>query len=386
MNKKEFEFILQEGEGQFIEFKEHFDSSFAKEIVAFANASGGRIFLGVSDNKNIKGIKITNRLKSQIQDAARNCDPSINIKFEEFNKNILIINIKEGQDKPYKCSSGFYLRQGSNSQKMKRDEILDFSISENKIKFDTQINEKFIFKKDFDKEKLEEFLQKAKITKLLPYKKMFQELNITKDSKFTNAGVLFFAKNPQKFISHSVFTCALFKNNEGTDIIDRKEIKGSIIEIVEEVMKFVEKDTKVAYKFTGKPERENIYEYPLEAIREAVINSVMHRDYFEEGHNNILNIYPDHIKITNAWLKPSWFQIGKDTFRRNKLIADLFLRIRFIEKLGTGFERMKIYCKKVNAPQFKFDINEKFFRVIFYQSNDYLKLVDKKAVCKRTCH
>ncbi len=82
MNKKELKFILQEGEGQFIEFKENLDKKFAQEIVAFANASGGRIFLGIDDKNNIKGINITNKLKSEVQDIARNCDPSIVIKFE----------------------------------------------------------------------------------------------------------------------------------------------------------------------------------------------------------------------------------------------------------------------------------------------------------------
>jgi len=90
-----------------------------KEIVAFANSDGGRIFLGMDDKGKIKGINITNKLKSQIQDIARNCDPSIKISLEEF-ENILIINIEEGKDKPYKCSSGFYLRQGANLQKAYR--------------------------------------------------------------------------------------------------------------------------------------------------------------------------------------------------------------------------------------------------------------------------
>ncbi len=83
----------------------------------------------------IEGIKITNKLKSQIQDIARNCDPSINASIKEF-ENILIVETKEGKDKPYKCSFGFYLRQGANSQKMTRDEILDFAIGEGKIRFD----------------------------------------------------------------------------------------------------------------------------------------------------------------------------------------------------------------------------------------------------------
>ena len=77
MNKDELQLILSEGEGQFIEFKEKLDKHFSKELVAFANASGGRIFLGISDVAEITGINVDNRLRSQLQDIARNCDPPI---------------------------------------------------------------------------------------------------------------------------------------------------------------------------------------------------------------------------------------------------------------------------------------------------------------------
>ena len=92
MDKKEFEFILQEGEGLKIEFKEAFDSkNLSKELVAFANSEGGKIFLGVRDNGTIRGIEINNKLKSQIQDLARNCDPEVKISLEGY-ENIIIIH------------------------------------------------------------------------------------------------------------------------------------------------------------------------------------------------------------------------------------------------------------------------------------------------------
>ena len=78
MDKKELDMILKEGEGYKIEFKEGI-GNFGKELIAFANSSGGRIFLGVSDNGEIRGIKITNELKSRIQDIANNCKPKTKI-------------------------------------------------------------------------------------------------------------------------------------------------------------------------------------------------------------------------------------------------------------------------------------------------------------------
>jgi ATP-dependent DNA helicase RecG len=87
MNKDELQLILEEDEGYRIEFKESM-TSIDKELVAFANSSGGRIFLGITDDKEIKGVNITNKFKSQIQDIANNCQPSIKIILEEF-ENIL---------------------------------------------------------------------------------------------------------------------------------------------------------------------------------------------------------------------------------------------------------------------------------------------------------
>ena len=127
MTKKELEFILQEGEGYRIEFKEKL-SNLDKEICAFTNASGGSIYLGINDNRTIKGLEITDALKSKVVDIARNCDPSISVLLEEF-ENILIVEVREGANKPYRCGSGFYNRIGPNSQKMNRNEIIELNIS-----------------------------------------------------------------------------------------------------------------------------------------------------------------------------------------------------------------------------------------------------------------
>ena len=386
MDRKELEIILKEGEGYKIEFKEGI-GGLEKELVAFANASGGKVFLGVTDEGRVKGIRPTQKLKSQIQDIANNCRPRIKISTEDFD-NVLIVNVREGEDKPYECSSGFYKRIGPNSQKMARNEILEFFKSEGKIRFDELIEPKFSYPKDFDKNGFRRFLQLAEISKIGETERLLNGLGVAEKQEgrlyCNNAGILFFGKNAQRFIPWSVFTVALFKDDAGVDIIDRKEIEGSLFDIVEEVMKFVTLYAKVAYRFTGKPRRENVYEYPFDAIREAVINSVMHKYYFEHGHNNILRFLPDRIRIENYWQKPSHFVLGKTVFRRNHIIADLFAKIHFGEKMGTGFERIREVCKKENAPFPEVEFNENYFYVTFKQSHEYLKLVEKGEAIKTT--
>ena len=375
MNLKELDFVLKAGEGQFIEFKEKF-SGLEKEIVAFANASGGKIFIGISDNSKVKGIEITNKLKSKIQDIANNCDPDINIKLEEF-ENVLIIHVPEGKNKPYSCKEGFYLRMGPNSQKMKRDEIIDLITSVNTRTFDSLFNKRFDFKKDFDNDKFKNYLDRAELSRVISKESILQELGVM-DEKLNNAGILFFAKKPQKFYQQSVYTVVVFRDKEGADVIERKEIEGSLVEIVDQVMKFIEFYVKVAYKFTGKPERKNIYQYPKEAIREAIINSVMHKDYFETGHNNILKIFPGRLQIENIWKKPKNFELGKTVFRRNPIIANLFSKIHFGEKLGSGFARIKEYCKKEKAPLPEIKFTDTHFYIVFKQNPEYLGLAKNK--------
>ena len=187
--------ILQEGEGQYIEFKEKLGLDFSKEIVAFANSSGGKIFLGVTDNSEVKGIEITNKLKSQIQDIAKNCDPSIEIELESVEgEDILVVSVEEGKNKPYSCKEGFYLRMGANSQKMtpraypeksskkiftgsKRDEIMELAVKEGKIRFDEQICKDFDWK-DFDSEKFEYYLKLAGLSNNLGREDMLKNLKI----------------------------------------------------------------------------------------------------------------------------------------------------------------------------------------------------------------
>ena len=380
MNPKELVMLLEEGEGYKIEYKEGI-SGIDKDMIAFANSSGGRIFLGITDDKQIKGINITNRLKTQIQDIANNCRPKVKIFLEQIefhNKNILIINLRDGEDKPYECSTGFYERIGAISQKLTRDEIMGFFKTEGKIRFDELINEKFIYPQDFDKEKLNSFLELAGLFKTLSPERILISLGVAEKQEnriyLNHAGVLFFADDPQKFIPWSVFTVVLFKDMEGVDVIDRKEIRGSLFEIVGKVMDFVRLYTKVAYKFTGKPKREEIYEYPLEAIREAVINSVMHRDYFEKGHNNILRFFPDRILIENVWIEPKGFELGKTIFRRNHIISDLFARIGFGEKLGSGIQRMRSICKNADALEPIIEYNESYFWITFKPSGKYVQV------------
>ena len=383
MNKDELQLILEEGEGYRIEFKESM-TSIDKELIAFANSSGGRIFLGITDNKKIKGVKITNKLKSQVQDIANNCQPPIKIILEEF-ENILIINVKEGEDKPSKCSSGFYTRVGPNSQKLNRNEIIEFFKSEGLIRFDKLINLKFDYNTHFDPKKLEHFLRLAGISKVLDAPTVLTNLGVAEKQEgkviFNNTGILFFSKNLADIYFHTAITCVLYKGIEKIDVLDRRDFNEDLISSIDRAIIFLKQYIPLRYEMTGEPRRREIPEIPYEALREAIINATAHRDYFEKGTNIMVEMFDDRIDITNfggltKGLKPEDF--GKKSVLRNPNIANLLHRAGYIEKMGTGINKMKNLISKAGLPPIKFEFDN-FFTVTFTRTKKVTERVTKKV-------
>lgn len=369
MNKDELQLILEEGEGYRIEFKESM-TSIDKELVAFANSSGGRIFLGITDSKKIKGVKITNKFKSQIQDISNNCQPPIKIILEDF-ENILIINVREGEDKPHRCASGFYLRVGPNSQKLNRNEIIEFFKAEGLIRFGELINSRFDYNTHFDPEKLEHFLRLAGISKVLDAPTVLTNLGVAERQEgkviFNNTGILFFSKNLQDIYFHTAITCALYKGTEKIDVLDRRDFNEDLISNIDRAMIFLKQYIPLRYEMTGEPRRREIPEIPYEALREAIINATAHRDYFEKGTNIMVEMFDDRIEITNfgglaKGLNPEDF--GKKSVLRNPNIANLLHRAGYIEKMGTGINKMKNLISKAGLSPIKFEFDN-FFTVTF---------------------
>ncbi|MEJ1394711.1 MAG: ATP-binding protein, partial [Candidatus Sedimenticola sp. (ex Thyasira tokunagai)] len=121
------ELILEEGEGYTLEFKQSVNTDLSKELVAFANASGGRIFIGVNDQNQIVGCDLGNKTLSQIENMAVACDPPVAIAIEKLStQKVLVIHVPEGANRPHRCNKGFYLRNGANSQKMSTGDITAF--------------------------------------------------------------------------------------------------------------------------------------------------------------------------------------------------------------------------------------------------------------------
>ncbi|OGQ77970.1 MAG: transcriptional regulator [Deltaproteobacteria bacterium RIFCSPLOWO2_12_FULL_60_19] len=353
-----------------LEYKESLSSSLARELAAFANSAGGKILLGVRNDGTVVGMRDTNDLRAQIQDIARNCDPPVNVLVEAVG-NVLAVVVRESESKPVQCRDGFFWRQGASTQKLSRDEIRDFFRSEGAIRFDLTVYPKFRYPEDFDRAKFDAWIHESRITRRGRIEDVLVNIEAAERSGgkliFRNAGVLFFAKNVRHFFPHAYITCLLARGTDKTHILDRKDFDGGIVADIEEALRFIERNTRVAYRIE-RLRREEIPEYPLAALREAVTNAVMHRDWFNEGANVFVEIYTDRIEVSNPGGLPKGMlpsDLGHKSVRRNPLIADLLHRIEFIEKAGTGIKRMREEAKKCGSPEPKFETTG-FFTATFY--------------------
>ena len=365
MNKEELLKLIKTGEGLTLEFKENMGSNLGKEMCAFANTNGGKIILGVRDDGRVLGIKITNSLKSQIQDYARNIDPAFSVETEDV-ENILIIRVPEGKKKPYSVNGQFFIRIGANSQQLNREEIRDFFQKENMILFDNQPNVNFDLDKDFDEYKFKNFLELAKITDNLNNKEILRNLFLLEGEDLKNAGVLFFCHRIIKFFLGATISCVLYRGTNRTNILDKKEFDADLLSNYNNALIYTISKLNTAYII--KKERTERLELPEEALREAVVNAVVHRDYFSTGHVQI-DIFLDRIEISNPGGLVKGLtkkDFGKVSLPRNPLIMDLMLRVNKVEKIGSGIKRIKDAMSEYGL-NVRFE-STGFFRVIFKRS------------------
>lgn len=366
MKQEELKLIIKEGEGLTVEFKEKYTPKIDRDIVAFANSRGGLILLGVDDNGKLKGEKLTNRMKADINTIARNCEPSIHIKKIHQIGKIVIIEIPQGDEKPYSSSSGYYRRLDAVTQKMTQKEIRLVYKETTTIPFEERVN-KDVPWNDISKDKIKTFFKEAGVSvrKIMP-QDVLSSLNLAKKSAIKNAGVLFFAKEPRDAILQCQMTLVAFKGKDRVNIYDRNDVKDDLLTQFNEAVTFLQKHLNVRSEIKG-VNRQDIYEIPLEALREAVANAIIHRDYSMRGTSIMVEVHEDRVVVSN----PGGLMEGLNpraliniSVRRNELIADMFARMDKVERMGTGIKRMRDAVKSVGLPypQIKSDI---FFTITF---------------------
>ena len=367
-------------ENECCELKSILTKDIKKEIIAFANTNGGKIYVGIDDNSNIIGINnIDNNLQSltgMINDGIR---PSLiehtKIKTEKFDdKYIIIIEIQSGPNKPYYLAdkglkpSGVYLRHGSSSIQAS-DEIIRKMIFEHaSLRFEemTSKNQNLTF----------DYLEKKfKDNHITFDTNKYITLNIVNDeNKYTNLGLLLSDQ-----CSYTI-KCAIFNGTNKIEFRDRKEFTGSILKQVDDIFEYFELFNKISGKIVGL-KRIDTRDYPEYSLREALLNAVIHRSYYFDS-SIMVTLYDDKFEILSMGGLIDGITM-KEIFKgvsssRNPNLANIFYRFGYVESFGTGIGRIMDSYEEYNKKPV-FDATENTFSITLPNMN-YLENQDKSNI------
>lgn len=252
----------------------------------------------------------------------------------------------------------------------------------NKVAFDKRLNNEAGYS-DIDEKEVRDFLQnravKLKVAvPRIPIRdflvKTLKVVHKSADKKFipSNTALLFFGKDPSEFISQNEIRIARFKGTTRSQFIDSTEIKGPIYKMLDQVEKFFVRNTRLANKIV-EFKRVDIPEYPYEAIREAVINAIAHRDYTRLGAPIMMSIFDDRVEISNAGGLLPGLNIKKlegHHVTRNENICRIFHETLDMERFGTGVGKMKRLMKGHGLKSPEFLEEGDFFVSKFYGPGD----------------
>ncbi len=360
------------------ELKQELTKDIKKEIVAFANSGGGNIYIGITDNGEVTGV---DNIKESIESLSGMIREGIKsdltlytkINIEKINdKDIILIKVMDAPNKPYYLadkgikSSGVYLRYGNTSIPASEENIRKMIIDTQSQSFENMIS----INQDLHFEYMNDIFKRHNIE--IDNNK-YKTLNITNlNNKYTNLGLLLSDENPY------TIKCAIFNGKNKIEFKDRKEFTGSVLKQANEVFEYINLYNKTKGKIIGL-ERIDTTDYPEYAIREALLNAIIHRDYNYTG-SILISLFDDHFEITSLGglikglsIKDLYLGISET---RNPNLANIFYRLKYVESFGTGIERIiesyKEYDKK---PIFQNTDNS--FKVTLYNVN-YTEIEEKQ--------
>ncbi|MBI4653015.1 putative DNA binding domain-containing protein [Candidatus Kuenenbacteria bacterium] len=382
--EKKIKKAIIDGESLFVEFKEELSNidDLTAEICAFVNTEGGIIILGVKDNGEIKGLEETKQLEEKIMNIVRqNILPEISVYFfisEIQNKRIVAIEISKSAFRPHQTNKGvFYIRVGTTKRKASREELGRIYQDAGIIDYD-QCPVKESSLTDIDQNKVNQYFHqvynKDIYNESIDLEQLFCNLKILKQNNnnltTTVGGLLLFGKDPQKFFPQAVIKLAIFDGKDmASTMLDKKEINNILplqIDEAEKIIKFYMKNPSEIEGF------KRIYktEYPIEAIREVVINAVAHRNYSIIGSNIRIFMFKDRMEIYSPGRLPNTITLNNILYAqqtRNHFIVRVLDNLHYIESLGTGIQKIIRLMKENNNTEPKFEVLDEEFKVTLFK-------------------
>lgn len=378
--------LIRQGESENLEFKESLSlrDEIGKAISAFSNTNGGVILVGVTDVGSVIGVDIgANTIENEAGYIKRQTDPQIFpfIKVVDVDgKNTVAIEVEESSDKPVFFKKYAHKRVGKSNQRMSSSEMRRLAHEDKpKLLWDERMC-KDAGLEDIDEEKVRWFLIESKkqrrldISKDAPIKEALMRLKLMQNGMLTNASILLFGKSPQQFFIQSEVKCIRFKGIKVTaPMIDMKVMEGNLIDQVREAEKFIFNHISLASWIEDrKIQRQEMWEYPPNAIREALVNAIAHRDYISTSKVQV-RIFDDRMEFWNPGRLPVEWGIEKlkvehESMPFNPLIAKCFFWVKYAEDVGTGTNKIIEWCVDRGLPEPEFEFTGTSIVVTFRKS------------------
>ncbi len=383
--------IVREGEGVSVDFKRSVPSKvrdIAEEICSFANTVGGYVLIGVDNDNQIVGVKIDNNKRSAIQDVIGDISPMLHYNMYHVDvdgKDVWVIEVPSGKNKPYFFSGVTYIREGANCQKLTNvDEIREAFQKNDRIYFDAIPLPRVDLRKELDEDSFREFRQASGFGMDVCNEQILENLQVyDENNDVKSGGVLFFAKHPENVYFHAVIRCVLFKGTDKVYILDDKTFGGPLLQQYNNAIEWLKSKLQVSYEIEGTGPRKETWEIPLNVFKESIINALSHRDYYEQGASIMIELYDDRVEITNPGdlLPVVAKNFGRKSMSRNPFIFSLFTRMHLVEHIGSGIPRMKKDMLDAGLPEPIFE-TEGMFTVIFKRSTALQTIKNEPDGCQ----
>lgn len=335
-------------ESQTVEHKKTFGKEVIISLVAFANAEGGKVIVGVDDLGIPCGVEngpetVQRHLNEIKVSTYPQIIPKVLIEQRE-GKQVLVFEISEFPVKPVSYKNRYYKRVHNSNHLLTLEEIVDLQQQSLSVSYDAYPSRSIMA--DLDIKLMEQFIAsvngRGRITLRDDLRTNLAKLKLVHEGKVTFAAYLLFG-SPDYAIRIGRF------KSEAT-IIDDNVVRAPLFIAVDEALALIKKHINLAYHFDGSLERKERWQYPLEALRELLLNAVVHRDY-KNASDIVIKIFDDRIVFTNPGRLYGKLRVA-DLERndyvsslRNRLLAEAFYLTGDIERYGTGFVRIREFLQ-----------------------------------------
>ncbi len=361
-------------EQQNIEWKESWRDEYLKWICGFANAQGGKIYIGKNDKGEVIGIDNAKKLLEDIPNKVRDIlGILVDVNLHETEKGVFLEIIVEPQPFPVNYKGQYHYRSGSTKQELKGAALDKFMLEKKGKKWDG-VPVPNISVDDLKNETFEFFKKRAIVSKRIDESvltekniSILENLRLTEKPYLKRATVLLFHPDPEKFFTGAYIKIGYFQTD--TELIFQDEVKGNLFEQVEKTIEILfTKYIKAIISYEG-IHRVETYEYPKDAIREAILNALAHKDY-SVGIPIQISVYDNKLMVWNYGQLPEDWTIENlmqkhSSIPYNPDIANAFFRAGLVESWGRGTIKIIEQCKEHGLPKPEFENSGKDFWLIF---------------------